>query len=765
MKKSILVFLTVVLIMMQAACPLANAVTIPPLPAPESLKAEIMASYVRVSTTDKTPTGQYTIIEKSVDSGDFYSVSTLSPGMNSFNDYGLTNGRVYKYRAKRYNSQTTGGYSNEAEIVYIYPTTLNITNAYNDQIDLTWSYPQLTVDRTADCQTVIERRLKNESSWTVVYTAAFLEQEYRDHGLKSDSVYYYRIRTKYTNGQYSSYIPTSAGISSHTTISLTTPLTGFALTDTRICLEWDASALNGTKAYLQKMSSDGDFTTIYTSKTQDHYIDSDLTDKKEYFYRLYQTSDNGSVSDFTEILSVMTETMPSPTTITASPISLGRIVLSWSYPYDVESGFEVWRKEEGASWQRLDTLSRNITDWIDYTALSDKTYTYKVRAIRGENVFSNFITSTVVSNADPSDPPPLVIIPMEYYLLIGTDDEAPFGVTYTMESRKSINDIWKDHTSSEAGRPLIVSFLPLSGQEYDIRLRSENHGNVAYGPIHHIYASKPEAPLSLKIASLGSNRVLLTWSDNTGKEDGYHIYRTYGGKRTLIGKTAMNESRFADTGVTPGSAVKYEVCAFNTRGESGVVSVNTSIPRKAAFNDISGILWGVDAVNSLCSIGAISPNPEALFYPNKTITTAEFVTILLKSFDIVPDSGFLFSLKDVPPNTWYYPYIMTAVKHGIIIPDKDGRVTPLSTLSKADAAICLNRLAAFKNKSLNIYGITELDRISDGYLVNADLQGIVASLVGDYIMPAQNGTPLNLDTPATRIEAAAIIYKFYKKYR
>lgn len=753
------------LMLTPAICPIANADTVQPLPAPGSLEAVVMSSYIQISTADKTPAGQYTIIEKSASSGDFYSVATLSSGMNSYNDYGISNGQVYKYRAKRYNSQTTSGYSNEIEVVWLYPTTLNITNAYSDQIDLSWSYPQLTINRTVDYKTVIERRLGSETSWAVIHTASFSEQEYGDHGLKPDSVYYYRIRALYPNGQYSSYVPTSSGIYRRTIISLTTPLSGFAQTDTQIRLEWDVSALNGATAYLQKMNSAGDFITVPTSKTVDHYIDSGLTSKKEYSYRLYLRSDNGSVSDFTETISIMTETIPSPTEITASPASLGRISLTWGFPYDVESGFEVWRKEQGAMWEKLDVLPKNTTGWMDYTALADKTYTYRVCAIRGENVFSDYITSAPVNNADPAAPPDLIIIPMEYYLLTGTDKAAPQGLTYTLEYRTDINDIWHDHTSSEAGKPLLASFLPLTGKEYDLRLRSGNQGNMAYGPIYHIYASKPEAPANLKIASMGSNRVLLYWYDNTAREDGYHIYRTYGGKRTLIGTTAKDESSFADAGVTPGSAVKYEVCAFNTRGESGVVPINVSIPRKAAFKDISGILWSVDAINSLCSTGAISISPDGLFYPNQSITRAEFATILLKSFDIVPESGFLFSLKDVSPNAWYYPYIMTAVLHGIIIPDTDDKAGALDPVSKADIAVYLNRLAAFRNQTLHPFESTVLDRISDGYLVPEDLQSVITSFVGDYIMPAQNGQALNLDKSATRAEAAAIIYKFLMKYQ
>lgn len=759
----LILFIAMALILNGSAA--AGAADATPIPAPGPLKVQVMSSYIEVSLSDVTPTGQYTIIEKSADYGEFYTVCVLGAGYGSFKDYGVANGHLYRYRAKRYDSKTTGPYSNEVETLWLYPTGVSITRVYSDQIDLEWTYPPIIVNRVINFQTVIERRTGTDGTWTVVHTAEHSEREYRDHGLMPDTVYYYRIRTLYPNGQYSQYIPYSDSLYRRTSISLVTPLTGFAMNEHQIRLEWDVSALNGLTPNIQKMNIAGDFVTIHSSAAPGYYLDWGLMARTDYTYRIFFTSANGSVSGYSEPLTITTETISSPSDITVVPISEGRVSLSWTYPHDTESGFEIWRKERGGTWQMIGTVTRNVTSWIDYSALPDRIYTYRVRAVRGDTVFSGFITSGEINNADPDTPPPLIIVPMSHYLLIGTDEAPPPGVTYTLESRTDINDVWKDHTSNEPGRALRAYFLPLTGKEFDIRLRADNHGKVSYGEIHRIYSSVPEAPFNLRVVQAGSNRVLLAWSDNTEREDGYNIYRITGGTRILAGSTENDVCTFADTGVTPGSAVKYEVSAYNTRGESQKASVSANVPRKAVFKDISGLPWAADAIDSLCSTGVISQSADGMFYPGRNVTLAEFVTILLKAYDIIPESSFLFSLKDVQVGAWYHPYLMTAVKYGILVPDTEGRVVPLNTVSKGDAAVILSRMALFRNTPLNPYGIETLERFTDGYNVRQELKGIMASLAGDYIMPAQNGQPLNLDMPATRAEAATIIYRFRRTYR
>lgn len=765
MKRFGSVFLIVFLILAQVLPQTALADNAGTLPAPGGFSVSIEDSHVLINV-DGAETGQYIRIERSTDSGDFKVIATLSPGITSFKDHSVSNGHVYKYRARRHSSKNSSPYTREIEVIFLRPLYLSITGVYSDQINLEWDYPELLIPRTVTYETIVERKADGKSGWTEIYTAPYYQRELRDHGLDPDTIYYYRIRTRYSENQYSRYIPATSGVYRRTTISLTTPLTGFAITDRQIRLDWDREAVEGHTVYVQRQDSFGDYETIFFSTTADHYIDSSdvIFPGEEYTYRLFLRSSKGSISAYSEPVTIKTETIPGPSQLKASPAAHGRIALTWEYPYDVESGFEIWRKEQNGIWQKVDEVGRNIHTWTDYSSLTDMSYRYRVRAIRGESAFSDFAVSDLIDNAEPFMPGELLFLPMESSMLIGSNEPAPEGVRYTLEVRTDINQPWSDYSLGQTGRTLLVFFFPADGKEYDFRIRSENQGNIIHGPVYRLHGSVPEAPTGLRVASMGSNQVLLTWNDISKTEDGYRIYRIQDQKRILVGTTEKDATSFIDTKAVPGSTVRYEVCAFNTRGESTGISIDVSVQQKAVFKDLEGFSWCTDAVNALASSGAIAQNPDGLFHPGANITRAQFITILMKSFDIMPESEFLFSVKDVAPGSWYYPYMMTAVKLGIVIPDENRNAGPLNPVTTADMAIFMNRLLTARNRALDSISISYLDRFTDGYLVGENLKGIISSLAGDGIIPPQQSLTLDLDRPVTRAEAAVVLYRFSSKY-
>lgn len=763
MKRIIMVFYMALLILALLLPVFSYADTVGTLPVPEGFSVRIESSYVLINMNG-AGTNEYISLERSTDSGPFHVIATLGPGYTSYKDFSVTNGHVYKYRARRLGSKPASAYTEELEVIYLRATDFRITGVYSNQINLEWSYPELMIPRTVPYETIIERRAEGESRWTVICTAPFYQREFRDHGLNPDTMYYYRVYTRYSDSQYSTYIPSATGINRRTTISLTTPLTGFALSDIRIRLDWDREALDGHTVYLQRLSDFGEYNIIFYSSSADHYVDTGLTPGREYTYRLFVSTASGSFSGYSEEVVIKTEAIPAPAQLTASPAALGSITLSWEYPYDGESGFEIWRKEQGGIWQKIATASRNTTVWTDHSALAGVTYRYRVRAIRGEEVFSDFAVSGLVINTDPSMPSDLLIVPMGSYMLIGSSEPAPAGVTYTLELRTNINEGWVDYSLGETGRTLLVYFIPTAGRDYEFRIRSENQGNITYGPVYYLPGSVPEAPTGLRVVSMGSNRVRLAWNDLSRTEDGFRIYRVIGDKRTLIGTAPRDAAGFTDSGAVSGSTSSYVVCPYNIMGESAGTSIRVSIPQKAVFKDLAGYSWCEEAVSALAASGVIDQNAEGLFRPGANITMAEFITILLKSFDIAPESEFLFSVKDVAPRDWHYPYMMTAVKLGIVIPDQNGYVRPLNTVTKADMAVCMNRLLASRNQALDSISTSYLDRFTDGYQVQSGLRSIISSLAGDGIMPPQGGTSLDLDKPATRAEAAVILHRFSRKY-
>lgn len=760
MKKMMVLFLILAVLLVNAVpFPGLAAVTVP---SPTQFKAVINATYVDLSWASPGSSVTHTYIERSTDFGEFYTVATPQATTATYRDPGISNGHVYRYRAKHVNGQTSSAYTSEIELVYLYPTGLSSSGLYSDQINLSWTYPVLMVNRTATIKTHIERREEGQSNWVTAYEAPYPETEYRDTGLKPDTLYHYRIRTQYGENSYSNYYPYSSYYSYRTTIALSTALSGFALSGNQIRLEWDPSMLNGYTPILQRMDATGAYNNLPTGSVYDHYNDTGLTPGKAYAYRIYLRSNSGVASPLSEMVEVFTETIAAPFNISALPAAGGKVAVFWEYPFDVESGFEVWRKETGGLWQKLDVCPKNITSYTDYSAEAGKSYTYRVRAYRGSNVYSAFSTSSLLNNADPSNPPPLQIAGLDGYVLVATSD-APAGIKYVLEMRQSINDHWVDYYQVEGGSFLAYLF-PSAGDSYDLRLRSENKGNASFGPVYHFFGSVPEPPSGISVLAVGSNRVVLSWKDVTEKEDGYRIYRTVGNDRRMIAKLPKDAQRYADTTVTPGTKVSYDVVAYNPMGESGKITMKGTVPQKPAFTDLASVSWAMDGIQNLCAMGAITQSGDKLFYPARSITRAEFVTMLMKTYAVETTGDFLFSLSDVSRTNWYYPYMMTAVKHKLIIPDEKRSVRPSQALTRLEMASILANFAAYREKMLNSYSTDILNRYSDGYIIGEDDRGLMASLAGDSILPPQGGYRLQLNETVSRAEAAACIYKYWRVY-
>ena len=80
----------------------------------------------------------------------------------------------------------------------------------------------------------------------------------------------------------------------------------------------------------------------------------------------------------------------------------------------------------------------------------------------------------------------------------------------------------------------------------------------------------PAPPSSLTITSLLSNKVSLSWTDNSNNETGFKIQRKTGatGTYATIATTAANATAYNDITVTDGTVYYYEVSATNAAGDS-----------------------------------------------------------------------------------------------------------------------------------------------------------------------------------------------------
>lgn len=703
-----------------------------------------------------------TLVERSVDGGAYTQVANVNAGINTWTDTTLVNGKIYSYRI-RHNSTSTANfspYTPEARLALLSPTALVIETTYDKQVDLVWTYPTADPIILGEAVTQIERRTAGESTWTLVHTAETGILAWRDQTVKPDTVYYYRIRAQYGSGTLSPWHPSASGLYAKTVTLLDISFTGYALTTEMIRLDWDATRLNGRRVMIERTDSAGEFAHLATITNEGFYLDTGLTAGSTQQYRFRLITASGAVSDYSPTLTVLQEAVPTPLSITVSPVGEGLAGLNWVYPYETESGFEIWRKTDG-SWEKIGETPRNTLNWQDSSVPLSGAVTWRVRAIRGSTAFSAFVTSAPLQQDAPLLPSSFVVRSAGGYTTLLWSMALPTGATYQLQTRNGINDDWKTFTVIAAGSRSATTMNSGVGA-FDIRILALRDGLYASSPIYHFWNALPESPDSLSVPMIGSSRVVLTWIDRTEKEDQYKVYRTNNGVLQEIAQLPANTTHYIDTAPMPGQSVRYEVVAINATGASTADTITVAVPLAPAYRDMGTSAWALDAVNTLTRLGVLSGKRAGLYYPKAAVTRAEFLKMLMSTLDIYPKDDRAPFLLDVREGLWYTNWVHTAVRLGIIIPDSAGRFYPEIAATRADMVVMAARAAAIANKQLSTGSLTLLEDYPDGGNVPASAQGAFAVMVGEGIILGKDGLLAPYAT-ATRAEAAVILNRLRVK--
>lgn len=92
------------------------------------------------------------------------------------------------------------------------------------------------------------------------------------------------------------------------------------------------------------------------------------------------------------------------------------------------------------------------------------------------------------------------------------------------------------------------------------------------GPI-----DQPNAPTDLRVGSVTSDAVRLSWRDTSGNESGFRVYlSTADGSWTLAAATVRNQTAITVRGLSGSTSYQFRVCAVNQAGESQASNVVTA---------------------------------------------------------------------------------------------------------------------------------------------------------------------------------------------
>lgn len=104
------------------------------------------------------------------------------------------------------------------------------------------------------------------------------------------------------------------------------------------------------------------------------------------------------------------------------------------------------------------------------------------------------------------------------------------------------------------------------------------------------------------------------------------------------------------------------------------------------FLDMPDDHWAYSYVSYLFCQGAIGGYEDGTFRPDNGSTRGQFTKILVLALDWQPYAPALATFSDVPPGSTFYPFVESAVQHGVISGYEDGTFRPGNPLSRAQTA-------------------------------------------------------------------------------
>ena len=314
------------------------------------------------------------------------------------------------------------------------------------------------------------------------------------------------------------------------------------------------------------------------------YIDTNLSIEQKYTYRVYAFTEVNK-SKYSNEKSIQT-TFPSPTNLTATPISDSQVKLEWQDNCAFETGFRIERKADTGTFQQIAEIGANVTTYTDDSLNIDVNYTYRVNAITKVNksAYSNEVSAQ-------------------------TTLPAPTDLTATPISDSQIKLDWKDNSSFENGFRIerkIGSGGFQQVAEVGANLTSYTDDNLTYGETYYYrvraytqfnnsdYSNEKSIqttfpyPTNLIATPISDSQVKLEWQDNCTFETGFRIERKAdAGTFQQIAEVNANITSFTDNNLTYGETYSYRVRActqLNNSNYSNETNIQMVIPPPSNLN-------------------------------------------------------------------------------------------------------------------------------------------------------------------------------------
>ena len=327
----------------------------------------------------------------------------------------------------------------------------------------------------------------------------------------------------------------------------------------------------GTESDLMNLVSDDLSHTSYALST--------LKTNTTYYWKI--TASDGKQSSQGPIWSFTTgtESINTPSDLSAVTISNNQIDLSWKDNSSNEEGFKIERKKEiDEAYSEIAVVGPDSCTYSDVGLNGGTSYIYRMCAYHGSDhsVYSNEARA-VTANSPPDIP--IVLSPLDnstnqaISIVLkwqGTDPDSSDTLTYDVYFGTSMEPpLVSDDQSDTTYNP-----STLDNHEFYFWkvVAVDNHGAQIQGPVWS-FVTEPEtipvAPDSLEVISVSNDSIVFRWNDNSENDIGFIIERRLEGLVSIqIYTVDSNVTTYCDTVFSEGETYHYRVRAYNASGNS-----------------------------------------------------------------------------------------------------------------------------------------------------------------------------------------------------
>lgn len=204
-----------------------------------------------------------------------------------------------------------------------------------------------------------------------------------------------------------------------------------------------------------------------------------------------------------------------------------------------------------------------------------------------------------------------------------------------------------------------------------------------------------------------------------------------------------------------------DVLYTGVNGKSASVNVQPVVYPGKTFGDIKESKYR-NEIEKLSSRGIINGFTDTEFCPERTMTRAEFSTIVVRALGLGKSGKNVFT--DVGHTSWYKDYVATAYKFGIVNGVSETRFDPEGYITVEQACVMIERagkLCGLGNE-LNQSQINSfVSRFSDGKNVSSWAKSSVAYCASKKLLYTSSGV-LSSKAPIKRGEVAYMLYNLLK---